>query len=449
MKAKIKRIFDNDLLKKAISDSHYYMIANIGSKALGFLAIPILARTISVEEFANYDLFLVIAGFLQIVVTLGIDSGIAVLMAESKDDMRKLSFYYVSTLLISVSFILLLMLISNSLFFFFDELFSLSQDFWFLLGLYVLFSVVNYHTFNFLRWRTEAKKAAFLNLLSYIAGIAVGLIFLYYEKNVLSYLQGLLIGGLFGSIISLYISKDYIQQFKMRDDSKELLKELFKLSLPFIPNYIGNNLMQMADRIVILMLFGKHELGLFAVIMRLAQIPQFLSSTVTGGFLPVMYNNYHTEKGSKLIKNFFHFYLFMMPVAFLLVYFSSDWIVTYFAGKEYMNIAYLFPMAVVSILFINATQGSGFGYTIARKTHYIMYFTFLSVIVNFLLTIALGYSIGLAGVVIGTLLAGIFRVYIHIMYSERLYPFNYNFNYFLLIAILTIALSLGSYMGEQ
>ncbi len=133
MKAKIKNIFNNDLLKKGASDSSYYMIANIGSKALGFLVIPILARSVSVEDFANYDLFLIISGFIQVLVTLGIDSGIAILMAESKDDHQKLSFYYVSTLLISVVFLLGLMLILNSLFFFVDELFLLNQEYWILL----------------------------------------------------------------------------------------------------------------------------------------------------------------------------------------------------------------------------------------------------------------------------------------------------------------------------
>lgn len=435
------------MLKKALSDSHYYMIANIGSKALGFLVIPILAKTISIEEFATYDLFLVIAAFLQILVTLGIDSGIAILMAEAQDDNDKLAFYYVSTLLISVAFTLLLTLLLNSYFLFFDELFLLSQTYWLMIGAYVLFSVVSYHTFNFLRWRAEAKKAALINLFSYIIGISCGLALLYFEQSVLSYLYGLLIGGFFGSIMALFMSKDLIKRFKPRSDSKVLLQELFHLSLPFIPNYLGNSLMQIVDRTVILILFGKQELGLFAVIMRLAQIPQFLSSTITGGFLPVMYNNYKTERGKKLIKDFFHAYILIIPISFLLVYLLSDWLIEIFAGHNYMTIAYLLPIAVASTLYLNATQATGFGFSIARKTRYIMYFTFASVIVNFFLSLTFGFFAGLMGIVAGTLGAGIFRIYFLIKYSEKLYPFDYNMRYFWLIAILTIILSLISSIG--
>jgi O-antigen/teichoic acid export membrane protein len=446
LRTKVKQIFANPLLKKGIGDSSYYLIANVGSKAIGLLIIPILARSVSIEEFANYDLFILISAFLQIFVILGVDSGITILMAESKDDDAKLSFFYVTTLLISMSLLLILSLIFGTIFIFIDELFSLHQDMWILIGLYILFTVINYHTFNFLRWRTEAKKAAFINLFAYLIGIFIGLYCLYIDKTIESYLTGLIIGSFLGALVSLYISREYIKQFKILSDSKALLIDLFKLSLPFVPNYIGNNLMQMADRVIILMLFGKHELGLYAIIMRLAAIPQFIAGTITGGFLPVMYNNYKTDHGKKLIRNFFNTYFVLIPIFFVGAYLLSDILVELFAGKEYAGIAYLFPMALVSILFVNGTQGAGFGYTIKRKTHYIMYITFLSVGINFLFSMALGYWVGTAGIILGTLIAGIFRVYAHIIYSEKLYHFGYNFKLLGIVSTITFALSYYSFL---
>ena len=433
------------MFKKGLVDSNYYMIANIGSKAVGFLVIPILARSVSVKEFANYDLFLLIAGFLHILVTLGTDSGIAILMAENKDNNERLSFFYLSVISISLISLLIVMIFINTIFFMKDTLFTLDQFFWLLIGAYTFFSIINYHTFNFLRWQTEAKKAAFINLFSYISGVIIGIGLLYQNNSIQNYLYGLVMGGFLGTLFSLYLSKDLLRNFKIINGAKDSLKELFKLSLPFVPNYIGNNLMQMADRVVILMLFGKYELGLYAVIMRLAQIPQFLSSTITGGFLPVMYNNYKTEDGAKLIRHFFHTYLLFIPIVFVLFYFIDNWAVVMFGGKNYISYAYLLPMALVSILFVNATQGTGFGYTIKRKTHYIMYITFFSVVVNFVLSIVFGYWVGLAGVFLGTLLAGIVRTYIHIDLSEKLYKFDYNMLYFFIISLITVCLSLFSF----
>lgn len=439
-------VYVNNLLKKGLTDSSYYMIANVGSKAFGFLVIPILAKSVSVEEFANYDLFLIISSFLQIFVILGVDSGIAILMAEAKDDDVKLSFYYVFTLIISLSLLLILFFLFSIVFIYIDELFLLSEEMWILIGLYILFNVINYHTFNFLRWQSEAKKAAFINLFSYILGLIIGLYFLSNDNSIESYLKGFIIGTFFGSLVSLFISKKYIIKFRMLNNWKELVKDLFRLSLPFVPNYLGNNLMQMADRIVILLLFGKYELGLYAVIMRLAQIPQFVLGTITGGFLPVMYKSYKTKEGVKLIKDFFHFYLFLIPICFLIFYVFSEWAILLFGGEEYKDFSYLLPMALVSILFVSGTQGGGFGYTIKRRTHYIMYITFLSVVINFILSILLGLGFGLAGVFLGTLISGIIRVYIHMYCSEKLYSFGYQMNYIIMIGLLVFLLSITSYI---
>ncbi len=428
------------LIKKGLSDSKYYLIANIGNKILAFFIIPILAKSVGVEAFATYDLFLVISGFLNILVILGIDSGIAILLVESKDDNNKLSFFYVSTLLISITIMLFLTLILSLIFTYTNELLLLNREIWIYIGLYVFFSMINYHTFNFLRWRERAKEASFVTLFSYISGMLIGLSFLYLFNGIESYLQGLVVGLFLGSLVSLYISREFIFEFKIIDNAKESLIELFKLSLPFVPNYLGDNLMQMADRIVILMLFGKYELGLYALIIKLAMIPQIIMGTVTGGFLPVMFQNYKTKEGKKLIKNFFHLYLILIPISFLITYPLAEWAVELFGGIDYLKVAYLFPLALVSILFVQSGQANGFGYTIKRKTHYIMYITFFAVVLNYIFSLLFGYWLGLEGVILGTLFAGIFKTYIYTLFSEKFYCFNYSFKLIILISLFSVSL---------
>ncbi len=436
------------LTKKGLSDSAYYLIANIGYKVLAFLIIPILAKSVGVKEFATYDLFLVISSFIDIIIVLGIDSGVAIFLAEADEDDTTLSFYYLSTLIISSAILFFIALILLIIFLFTNELFLLDREIWLYIIFYVFFNMVTYHTFNFLKWRAKAKEASFITLFSYVIGMLSGLGFLYFHKSINSYLQGLVIGLLVGSIVSLYISREYIFGFKLIKDYKSRLKELFAISLPFVPSYLGNSLMQMADRIVILMLFTKYELGLYAIIVKLAMIPQVLIGTVAGGFTPVMLKNYKEADGKKLIKNFFHIYLLLIPIIFLIGYFLSDFAVKLFGGEEYLKAAYLLPLALASILFVQSTQANGFGYVIKRKTHYIMYITFLTVVLNYLLSLAFGYMIGLAGVIFGTLIAGVIRTIFFTHYSEKLYRFDYNNMLIYSISIVTIAMSIFSIKGD-
>jgi len=430
------------LLKKGFGDSFYYLIANIGYKVLAFLIIPILAKSVSVEEFATYDLFLVISSFIDIIIVLGVDSGIAILLAEADEDRERLSFYYLSTLIISTIMLIIIAVILSIIFLFRDNLFLLSSKVWVYIVFYVFFNMITYHTFNFLRWRAKAKSASFITLFSYIAGMLTGLLFLYFHKDIDSYLKGLVVGLSVGAIVSLYISREYIFGFKLLKNYKELLKELFKISLPYVPNYLGNTLMQMADRVVILMLFSKYELGLYAIVIKLAMIPQVLIGTTVGGFTPVMLKNYKNKDGAALIKNFYHIYLLVIPALFIVAYFLSNFAIDIFAGKEYLQAAYLLPIAIASILFVQSTEANGFGYVINRKTHYIMYITFLTVALNYILSLIFGYFIGLAGVILGTLVAGIIRTYTFTYYSEKLYKFDYNFKLIIAVSILVILLSL-------
>ena len=245
----------------------------------------------------------------------------------------------------------------------------------------------------------------------------------------------------------MYISREYILNFKIVEDAKERLKELLKLSLPFIPSYLGDTLMQMADRVVILMLFGKYELGLYAIIIKLAMIPQIVLGTVTGGFLPVMLKNYNTPKGKSLIRNFFHIYLLIIPISFLIVYPISEWAVELFGGKDFVEASYLLPMAIASILFVQSNQASGFGYYIKRKTHYIIYITFGTVALNYIFSLILGYEIGIEGVILGTLIAGIIKTYINTLYSERLYSVEYSFKLLTLIGLFSLILSILTSKG--
>jgi len=442
LKTKIAQFFGNKLFKKGLNDSFYYLIANIGNKLLALLVIPFLAKSVGVEEFATYDLFLVTSNFLNILVILGIDSGVAIFLAENRNRDR-VSFLYISTILISISLVGIISIVIYNIFLYTNQLFTLNRTVWMYICIYLLFGVINYHTFNFLRWEERAKEASFINLFSYIAGMLIGLFFLYFIDNrVESYLHGLIIGIFLGTLLSLYISREYIFGFSIIENPLGLLKELLKVSLPFIPNYLGNNLIQIADRVVILMLFGKYELGVYAIVVKLARVPQIIIGTVSSGFLPVMIRNYKSKKGASLIRSFFHSYLLMILILFILSSIYAKPIMMLFAGEKYVEFAYLFPLALVAILFVQSSRASGFGFIIQKKTKYIMYITFISVIINYILSLLFGYYMGLEGVIFGTLLTGIFKTYIYINYSERLYRFNYNIKLLYAVSLLTVILTL-------
>lgn len=421
-----------------MKDSNYYLIEKLGSRGLAFIIIPIISRLLGVEAFADYDLFVYSCTLLGIFTILGIDSGIVILLSEYKEDIKILSFYYVFSLCLST----LLSLVIGSSFtivsYLNGPIFIINYPIWFLITFFLIFSGITYQTFNFLRWRERAKDAAIISLLGYVLGILIGITLLYYFQSLLSYLLGLVLGQFISAIYSLFIAKSLIFNFIILENSFDKIKELLFLSIPFAVNYIGNTAIQFTDRFVILLMFGKFELGIFALVMKLSMIPQVLFNTLISGFLPVMYNNYKTNSGITLIRRFFHIYLLSIPILFIITYIFSDKILLFFGGEKYTEGGGLLAISLVSILLVNSPQLNSMSYTIARKTKYITYVTFISVFVNLFLSLVLCQKYGLLGVIYGTMLGGVFRTCLHSYFSEKIYSFQYSKILIIGVCVITI-----------
>ena len=65
------------MLRKLFKDSVIYTIPILISKGIGILIIPIYTRILSVSEYGNLDLLLVIANLVNLVVAFEISQGVA------------------------------------------------------------------------------------------------------------------------------------------------------------------------------------------------------------------------------------------------------------------------------------------------------------------------------------------------------------------------------------
>ena len=254
-----------NLWKKALKDSSYYLIANLGARFVGFLSLPLVARILSVKEFGKYDIFLLVSSFLSLFFTLGIDSGIAVFIAENRENDRILSVLYTFQQVVTLLLFLLLSGAILLIYYLFQVPSFLSDypiDFCLKIIIYAFIITVVYNSFNFLRYLERPQIASIVNFLSSCVGVILGLIFLFLssEKKVDYFINGIILGSILSVLITVIFTKDYINP-KFWKERKKLFKEILWVSVPFLPNYLSDRFMQMVDRIVILKLFSLTELG--------------------------------------------------------------------------------------------------------------------------------------------------------------------------------------------
>ncbi len=437
----INRLKENILFKKALIDTNYYFLAQVGTKLLGLLVIPFLVRILSIEEFAHYDIFLMFAGLITTVVVLGIDSGIAILIADHKKNTKLINYLFSFSIIVSSLAVILSWLICYFVFPLIDQAKNILVYINYLF-LYILFNLISYQVFNFIRWIGKAGLASVIGFVSYAFGVGLGFCLVYFNPHpsLIDYIIGLVIGNFIGALASILISVKHIT-LKWEPNYNGFLKELMKVSLPFVPNYLAANVMMMTDRLVVVSVLGEKSLGIYALANRFAQIPNFGLNIITRGFQPVMYLNYKEASGVSLIKKVYDYSHFAFIPILILMYALAGPIVTVFGGVKYMDAIPIIPVITMSALIYGIMGLNGMGYTIQRKTYFITLISVLSIILNAGFNYFLGSRFGILGISIGSLSVACIVSLLYTFQSERLYRFHLNIKSSSLIYIILIAIT--------
>lgn len=427
MKLDLKALlFNNALVKKALADTNFYFLAQVGSKLLGLLIIPFLVRILSIAEFAHYDIFLMLSSLITTVVVLGVDSGIAIMIADHKDDSKLVNFLFTYSLLFSTAVALMAWALAAIIFPFIPKIAPILEYIHYLF-MYVIFNLVSYQVFNFIRWIGKAGVASVIGFVSYAMGVIFGFLLIYLKPNpvLADYLLGIVLGNFLGAIASLVFSYKHFS-FRWVSAYKVYLKELIKVSLPWVPNYLANNVMMMTDRLVVVSLLGETSLGIYALANRFAQIPNFGFNIITRGFQPVMYLNYKEESGKSLIKKVYDYCHYAFIPALIVMFFLAPPIVLIFGGEKYLEAVPLIPVITMSALIYGIMGLNGMGYSIARKTYFLTLISMLSSLMNVVFNYFLGTHFGILGIAIGSLMVACIVSLIYTYLSEKLFSFNLN-----------------------
>lgn len=425
------------LLKKGARDSLFYVISILFGKALTVLIIPFLAIKLAVEDIAFYDLFLVGTNYLQLIFVLGIDSGIAVKIAENKNDKKKLSFYYTISLLLL--FIIAIIIFSFSFLFNYFSVVNYDNTYILLIFIQGILISIQYIGYNYLKWLGESLKSSLIMFFGNILGVGIGVSLLFIENTLNYFLSGVILGNIIGVFISIALTYSYVD-LKFKSDKKEIIS-LLKLSFPFFINSILNQSYKSIDRFIILYFLNSSVLGVYSLIIRICQIFTMGIEVVLGSFQAVTFLNYKTEDGIKLY-NKISFLSFIGANILILVFpLAFVYLAPYFESLKIIeNYLYLVPLITCSALYVSLRTYGGFAYFINNKTIYISLIIFCSLIAYILLSILLiGY--GIKGVAISSCIISVIGTFYYFLTANKIQSFNENIKKMALLCTLSICIS--------
>jgi O-antigen/teichoic acid export membrane protein len=428
------------VIKSFFKDSSIYLIPTVVMYGVNFFLLPIYTRILTPADYGVIDLLRVYESIALLFVALEIGQGLGRhFMDESDPGLRKSYF--------STAFIFTV--ICFSLFFGISMIFSqeLSK-----LIIGIESSVTNFKlgvTFISLngillisntqfRYELRSKEYVIVSLVTFLSISSFSIIFAYLLQWRLSgMLLAIVLGNLSGLLTAVWLLRESISlDFNLR-----LLKKMLIFSAPLVPSGMAIFVSGYIDRIMIKNFLSLNEVGLYGMGFRVSAIVSLLLVGFNRALSPLIISNYRKSETPADIAKIFRWFVGLGLLFFMGLSLFAGEILYLFTTPQYYDAKNIVIFLVPAILFSQMymfTPGAG----ITKKTHYTMWISFFSAILNTTLNYFMIPKLGYSGAALATLLSHGIIFIIKVNVSQLLYRIPYEWRKILLavagVTVLTI-----------
>lgn len=411
-------------------------LTNILVALSGILLIPILTKTLSIEEYGIWVQIIVTVGLVPSIVMLGLPYTMVRFLAGAKklEEIQE-GFYLIAFIILITSTVAssLLFLFSNSIAaILLDKNVTIVK----LLSIIILIECFNSLLVNFFRTFQQIRRySIFVIIKTYSQLIVVGY-FVLSGYGIVGAVYGILITDFiaFLSMATLIISEI---GFKIPDFAN--VREYLSFGLPTIPGSLSSWVITSSDRYVIGIILGTSFVGYYSPGYALGSVMNMFMAPL-GLLLPAILSRYYDDKNLGAVKlilkySLKYFLLLAIPSAFGLSLLSKP-ILEILSTPEIALEGYLItPFVALSTVFFGAIAVINHILVLEKRTAITGSIYILAALLNLILNLILIPYVGILGAAIATLMAYLLLFVIGTYYSFKYLKFDIDF-YFILKSFL-------------
>jgi len=430
-----------DKLKSLSKDTMIYGTSTIIGRFLNFLLVPIYTNIFLPGEFGIVANIYAYIAILNVFFTVGLESGYFKFASTLEVGTKKENFShpYLGIFFNAV-------ILSSILFFFasdFTYLFQIDvsrNDLLKYTALILFFDAIVLVPFAYLRLQHKPKLFAAIRVANIIINVAFNLIFILVFKMGI---ESVFISNLIASAATFILLLPVVLKNISFTYNKQLVKELIKFSLPYIPAGISSNIIQVINRPILTALTDDATVGIFQANYRLGIFMMLFVSMFEFAWRPFFLQNAKEANAKEIYSKvmtlfilaaafiFFVLSLFIDNIAQLKLPFKG-----YLIGKAYWGGLYIVPVILISYLFYGIYINLMAGIYIEKKTKYLPYITGIAAAINVLFNFLLIPGMGMMGCAVTTLLSYLAMVIGIYVVSQKYYFIKYELNKIIAIFIL-------------
>ena len=418
-------------------------IVNLLVSLSGIILLPILTKTLPIEEYGIWVQIIVTITLISPIVGMGLPYTMVRFLAAEKDKKKiQEGFYSIAV------FILFTSLAASLLLFLFSEPFAAAflgdrADLIRIISVLIPIECLNGLFLDFFRTFQRIKKYSFFNIL-YTYGMVVLVTY--------SLLSGY---GIFGALVSFLIARIIvfllmgsliISEIGVKIPTFSHLKEYLNFGLPTVPGNFSSWIVSSSDRYIIGYFLGVAFVGYYSPGYMLgAMIGMYMAPI--GFLLPAVLSKLYDEGKEGEVKRYLeytlkYFLMLAIPSVFGLSLLSKQLLIT-LSTSEIASYGYLItPFVAVSMVLSGAYSVIAQIIVLVKKTKISGSIWILAAVMNLGLNFVFIPYFGILGAAITTLVAYSLALILTTYYSSHYFSFEIDFRFILKSILASVVMSL-------
>lgn len=371
--------------KNVLKHSGNYLIANLATKALAFISIPVYTRLLSTHDFGVYSIFIGVVGILASLMAFSADRSVSRYFFDQKNENDFKQFVGTSTILAFVFFFInsiLLIIFADE----FGGLVGLNKKVVYLIIPVSLINIVGLTFQQIYGPLKESKTIAKSSLFQVYIGFAFSILFILLYKTDKYY--GQIIGQLLAGLLMVYYWIKKIKPYFIITINNSYVKYIFTYSIPLIPYALSGVIIEQFSKIAIGNDQSISQAGYYSLALSISSLVSLAIGITDQAWSPYYMEYMNKKKYSQIDSDFSKIFRLTLFAALGISAFGKE-IGMLLAKKDFSASLHLIPIFTIGYVFYQFAYIylRNFGYS--KKTHFMTLTVFISGFSNILMNLIL------------------------------------------------------------
>lgn len=428
-------------LKRFFKDTVIYGLASVMPRLINFALMPVVTSVLSPEQFSRQTTWYVYAAFINVILTLGLETAFFRFYNSEEDKSKVISSSFIIILISSCIFLISGLVFSS----YFTSILSLGDSLFLkiLLGVTFLDTIVVI-PFALLRVSGKSIKFFILKMANILFLFLITAFLLLYVPHLISS-KSLWITH-FGfhedfkpDIIHLFVANLAASLFTFLclipelfninwQWNKEMIQKLLGYGLPIMIGGFAYIINENADKLMIPTIIDANANGIYAACYKLGVFMTLYITAFRMGAEPFFFNQAKNDDAKEKYSKIMTWFVLFGAIFMLFVVGFMDLLASIFIKQSaYLEGLYIVPIILLANLFSGIYMNLSIWYKLTDRTSYGMYLSIFGALMTIVSLFVFIPTLGIYGAAIATLITYFSMAFISWFLGQKVYPVPYEY----------------------